>query len=203
MLIAMSKLCFNFLYLLSTKHLTMKKLILFITVLSSLLASGQNKYEVEILRLEVLKYRTVYAGTPTIRKDSIYIAQKIPNKILEEYLFENQAFSKFLVEAEEITQEEADEIFGKGSEKTFAISKPADSLWTQEYFPGLKVKLFQSVKGRFEPYHVFTFSKPFFRDDYKYALVFLGSRNEGSVMSIYKRTEKGWVLYKTIQLYLV
>lgn len=161
--------------------------------------SSQTADETAILKQEVQKYQNEYANTRTLVNDSLVV-----------YLNKDKSFKSFknlketLVNIQLLTKAEAEEIFGNNKDSLyFSPASNYQELWTIDYFKGLKVKLFTPKKGVLNNYHIFSFSDPIFRKDNKFAMILSSSRHEGGVLTFYKNTGTGWVLYKSVQLYYI
>lgn len=111
-----------------------------------------------------------------------------------------------------LTNEEVNEVFNA----EYNTSQSQDlKIWTYEQLPDIDVILYDPNKYSPEvsikkgnkigvgTFAVLSMSKPIFRKDFKYALIEISSEYHGGVLRIYENTDKGWVLYKSLQLYYI
>ena len=122
-------------------------------------------------------------------------------------------FKSFCIASEGLTAPQAEEIFGRTPDKNFQKNTLPRS-WNTTDFPGQKVFLFdnnihvlysttrsQKNEVAIGTGMILSLSHPSVRDDGKYALIETFSQAYGCILSIYKKNETGWELYKLIIVY--
>lgn len=166
--------------------------------LFSVCAFSQTTERKQLLIKEVYRCHEKYIASPTLLNDSLVIAYRKNN-----YLTDYNDLQRTLLKSMALNSDEVHEIFGNDNDTLFKYKTNTPLEWSENDFDGLKVKLFNPEKRVLNNYHIFSFSEPVFRNDNKYAMILISGRNEGGVLSIYKKSKEDWVLYKSIQLYYI
>lgn len=166
--------------------------------LFSVCAFSQTTERKQLLIKEVYRCYEKYIASPTLLNDSLVIAYRKNN-----YLTDFNDLQRTLLKSMALNSDEVHEIFGNDNDTLFKYKTNTPLKWSENDFDGLKVKLFNPEKRVLNNYHIFSFSEPVFRNDNKYAMILISGRNEGGVLSIYKKSKEDWVLYKSIQLYYI
>ncbi|KOS06462.1 hypothetical protein AM493_10755 [Flavobacterium akiainvivens] len=182
----------------------MKWLVFLITVSIS---SAQNKdAEMNILKLELTQY-------PDLVNQSLSLADTIVIRPETANFNDNIAALKtWCLKTGELTQEQANEIFGEIPEKSYP--KPnCPSIWSKDIFKGQKVILFDKnihttyttqrnkETKKVVGINILSLTCPWIKNDGKYALIETFSEHYGGILSIYKEMDGKWHLIKRFQLY--
>lgn len=158
----------------------------------------------QIIHTEILRNTDSLAAQEAVYdfiKDSLLVNSKVlkPKKMKA---------IKSVLNADNITDMQKEEIFGIRDENYFTESKLKNVNWQQNAFADLKVALFTKSKYKKRKNAVnalykadmLSLSRPVINKDRTYALIETMSNKKGRILSIYKNTDKGWMFYKDIVL---
>lgn len=176
-------------------------LLLFFTTVSRC----QNKIndEKNILELEISGLRDYYLNKPSIRtfeNDSMFIVKDV---MIPDH--HQSQLKQHLLIGRELTQAEADEIFGTGGftfEGAICITQ-----WSHSLLGNGKIILYdEDVRkrylGKLGSPNPIALSCPLIRNDGKFALIQMSGRTLGGLLHIYKKENGEWILYKEITMFL-
>ncbi len=185
------------------------KIKLILLLLTFTCAKSQVKLpqdQVAILKSEVqrvsLPYKTPYYVNGIV-KDSVIIDSKV-------LIFDTKdsKLKDWCINTGALLKDEADKIFGN-EDKLFNFEEKGDKFWTGKEFPGLKVSLFDENNRNPERLIlktsniIYAISVPIIRKDGKYALIQSANEHDGDILSIYRKTNDGWVFYRKVQIYFI
>lgn len=156
------------------------------------MSSGERAvFELEIARNTNNPQLTRYIG------DSLLVDKDVlPNYTIDKLI--NMGLS-----SKSLVKEEVGEIFGTKPAESFQL-KHTTLKWQTRNFKKTIVKLYSDndKNQNLNFFGLLSISVPVIRKDKKYAIVQVENIQEGGLLRVYKKTPKGWVFYKTINLYV-
>lgn len=186
------------------------KSIVYILVFLTATARCQNKLntdQINILNIELTHIKDNHPNSNSLKKiigDSLLVNKKV-NRY--DPLPPGYDLKKLCMSNEELTVDEANEIFGNG-EFSYPDPDKHKTHWSAEDFAGYKIAFFEDRKKSPRDnvlatlHNVISISIPSIRSDGKFALMHVED-SAGGQLKIYKKVVGKWVSYKSIWLYLV
>jgi hypothetical protein len=182
------------------------QILLFLTS-TALCQSKLSIDQVNILTLELNDMRDKYPHNNSLKKiigDSLLV-----NKCINHYdiIPSGYGLKEWSVGVQELTVDEANEIFGNG-ELNYSAPDKNKAIWLADDFTGYKIAFVDdrnmgprdNILVRF--HNVFSLSIPSVRSDGRFAFIHVANA-DGGQLKIYKKIDEKWILYKSMWLYLI